>query len=746
MKRIAGTTIVIITVHFLLCMSSAAQEISRAFEFRYVSEDSRANGETDFKGETAVFSTEERVEFLRRYAVYAGTYFNDPGLNKEVVSDEEVSGFLSKLKKQPLPAVRNRIPLNEWKWMGCRPGQREEERQNLDNWDALPGASVDNGVLVFTSGNKNIRHSFQPLNWRFVLRWRAKTPRSDRKCIFTLSDGDTAALSVGFNKNGTMFYTTGGQDVEIDSYRADTWYSFEIEADLSENRYNFYVDSELKADFVPLHESAINRIDTFFVQGVQGAALDDIWGTAYEQTGEVRMPYTIATFIDEDFSAGPAFEGWNRPEYDDTEWQPANLPKVHGGERYAGEDIYLRTLVDIGDFNRAVLNAETLDPGGEIWVNGEIAAVLDNRHPVRVDVGAYLKPGKTNLIAVRVKHFYSERPMGHAPHDRHIGWFAGRMSLDLTSKVYIDDVFNYTQYVSDPAAVRTKVHIINTTQEPFSGNVTVNWYSWYPSENKIPAATISFPVWIRAWGDKTQDKILHIPAPDIWTFDSPSLYRVEVILENESSEPVDDYTVTTGIRTVAQDDGIFRINGKAEMLNGAQTMGFHVPMDKNALWNRCTPAEWLAKELMMIKKMNGNLLRVHVHAWQGPSGNINDPRIPEMADQLGVMLIWGTTAWIRSLESFAVDFEGYPKYMRQVYNHPSIVMWEASNHPNRFKKYDFSESNAFCEKVFDTIYPVDQSRLISITSFIGHLHYGNDQGTIDYQGNPPKLPAATRIT
>ena len=30
------------------------------------------------------------------------------------------------------------------------------------------------------------------------------------------------------------------------------------------------------------------------------------------------------------------------------------------------------------------------------------------------------------------------------------------------------------------------------------------------------------------------------------------------------------------------------------------------------------------------------------------------------------------------------DFDGYPMLIRQGYNHPSIGMWEASNHPIRF--------------------------------------------------------------
>ena len=121
-------------------------------------------------------------------------------------------------------------------------------------------------------------------------------------------------------------------------------------------------------------------------------------------------------------------------------------------------------------------------------------------------------------------------------------------------------------------------------------------------------------------------------------------------------------------------------------------MGFRGPLEMSAIWNRCPPIEWLAKELLMVKKMNGNLLRIHVHAWENStSEGINDPRIAELADQLGVMLIWITPSWIRT--------------------------------GNNWRQ---------------TVYPVDSSRLISLSSYLFHLQYGNDAGTIDYKGKPIK--------
>ena len=166
-------------------------------------------------------------------------------------------------------------------------------------------------------------------------------------------------------------------------------------------------------------------------------------------------------------------------------------------------------------------------------------------------------------------------------------------------------------------------------------------------------------------------------------------------------------------------------------------MGYRSPVETMIKETRCTTEEWIAKEILQIKRMNGNFLRIHVHNWEFPARGINDPRYAEFADQMGIMLLWCPTAWIRTGRGWGdVDFVNYSKYIRQVINHPSIVMWEAANHTQSFKGKPVSESNIYCQQAHNTIYSEDPSRIISYNSFIKHFHYGNDQGTIDKEGNP----------
>src|SRR5699024_4849252 len=134
-------------------------------------------------------------------------------------------------------------------------------------------------------------------------------------------------------------------------------------------------------------------------------------------------------------------------------------------------------------------------------------------------------------------------------------------------------------------------------------------------------------------------------------------------LRDKEGREIDDYMLTTGIRTISQKDGNLYVNNRPEILKGAQILGSRYPVETMSKNYKCVSDETIAKDLMMIKEMNGNLLRLHVHAEKDTTDGINDPRYAEYADQLGVYLLWQTAAWIREGEAWNVDFEGYPKFM-----------------------------------------------------------------------------------
>lgn len=726
MKRI------LIFIPLLLALSlNATSQISTSFEVRYFTTDKQAVGITDFKGENEFFDTEQRVEFLNNYAGVAKKWFSDTSLNKKVNEPAEIERFLKNLKQQPMPTNRKRVVTDTWKTAGIQAGDYEKSLKSLEEWNSLEGVKVENGIVELIQPGVLIEKPIDTLKWRFFLSWRAMNKSGKVPLSVAIKENSRVVAEAGFHSNGNIFFTDNGTDRMAKTYQPGQWYDFRLEVDLVNDRYNLLVDGEVVGDWSRLKSNShINRIQ---ISGADGIAMDDLIGINFDTTGCIaNSPYEILPFINERFDLKPSAVGWYLPGYDDSNWSEETLPAVRGGVLEAGEDLFLRKKIRIEPHQKAWLNIETLDPGGEIWINGQVVHVTRERHPIKLDITGFLKPNEENTLAIRVYAYYNDGPLYHSSRDRNVGWFCGRAWIDLTEGVNIAQVKTYTTSLVEGATQFHKIDLRNDTDSTMEGEVVIDYYPWFPKEGE-KIASFAIPVQVFA---RDSVQLIHtgvVENPRLWTHDSPALYRVHVKVLN-STRILDDYVLTTGIRTVSQEEGIFRINGEPEMFGGAQTMGFRMPIENNAKWNRCPPANILADELMACKKL-GNTLRIHVHSGGKYAYSVNDPRVAEMADQMGVMLMWPTSSWIREGEWGGIDFTGYPKYIDQVFNHPSIVLWEGSNHPNRFQNKPLEYSNRFITKIYNTIYFTDSSRLIAPSSFNRHFIYGNDEGTIDQNGN-----------
>ena len=85
--------------------------LSENVELRYISHDPAANGETDFKGETSTLTTQQRIDYLNRYAEVLPQHVKNFDLDMPIVSLETAVERLKSIKPQPRPQVRRRIDL-----------------------------------------------------------------------------------------------------------------------------------------------------------------------------------------------------------------------------------------------------------------------------------------------------------------------------------------------------------------------------------------------------------------------------------------------------------------------------------------------------------------------------------------------------------------------------------------------------------------------------------------------------------
>ena len=651
--------------------------VSESFEMRWFTPDPAADGETDFHGETEWLDTDGRVRTLGQYARFASAYWENPGFDKPAVSSEEIADALAAIKPQPLTSVRRTMPLNGWKAKG-------EPHTMPAVQDRFPLDSADWRFRMHAKITGQVKFAFADAAGKEAFSAEVKGPEATVYADF---------------ENHRLFVTDNGETRETalpDCGGASTL-------------------SIVKSDGVKLE-----KLDFF---------------TFIKDPDNAHTPYYTKLLLNIDNTPQPDMDGWTAGGYDDSLWESVDLPSCHGGLLEAGEPWHLRKTVSVGDFGKAYLDIETITPSGKVWVNGALAAEVTDIYPKYLDISDFLVRNQENTIAVEVDPYTIRSRTIHDPSDLNAGWFLGTTSLILTGGCNIRSALVHTASLKDGDASQAhKITVSNTSAEPFKGSIQINYYPWFPEEGAL-AGSSSFDIDVPAGQESVFDTGCDLTKPALWTAQAPKLYRVELILKDDSGSAVDDYALTTGIRTIGQEAGTLYINGKPEMLDGAQIMGFNIPLETISKTAKCPTPEAMMRNMLLIKKM-GNLLRIHVHTEMLLSDGTNDRRYADIADQLGLYLIWQTPAWLREGEVSAIDFEGYPKYMRQVYNHPSIVIWEASNHPNRFKTHPKEESLDYIRRIYPIISQVDTSRLISPTSFWPHMHFGNYEGTVDYHGNP----------
>jgi beta-galactosidase/beta-glucuronidase len=156
-----------------------------------------------------------------------------------------------------------------------------------------------------------------------------------------------------------------------------------------------------------------------------------------------------------------------------------------------------------------------------------------------------------------------------------------------------------------------------------------------------------------------------IANPVLWQPHDPHLYDVHVKLV--SADGNDSVVASTGLRSVAIEDGQVLLNGSRLYVRGVLDQGYWPSSGITA-----PSDEAFVTDLELARAAGYNVVRKHL--------KLEDPRFPYHADRLG-MLIWAEPASTGIFTSDAVArFEAQiePMVARDG-NHPSIVIWGLYN-------------------------------------------------------------------
>lgn len=406
------------------------------------------------------------------------------------------------------------------------------------------------------------------------------------------------------------------------------------------------------------------------------------------------------------------------------------LPHAVGGAENRDKMLIIKKEFDLPETQNAELCFDSLDPGGEVYIDGEQVYYTDGFDSFTVDVSA-LSKNQTHLLEVRVFPRAPEVLFGwHRQQDPYNGWFCGEIALKCYDDVRLDNLQIITEKIEGNKAV-----VRFCGRASGKCNIKITAEPLYCKKAEELNLTEFY-----ANGDF---EILETFDIKPWSPETPNLYNIcfTAFCDNKT---VFSECVETGFRTVEQKNGEIWLNGERVDLNGALLMQFLPTYTETSQAHICPTNEQIMWQEMMLKATGGNTLRLHILGY-----GTNDARYARYADRLGILLIW-TTRYIDSIEGvqWQNKWRARDAYLKQVserLNHPSIIMWEGSN---EFRPNLMQIDSAY-EEFVSAIKSVDVSRIICP---ISHLYYAADLyparncayycncGNADHNGNPAVAP------
>ena len=218
--------------------------------------------------------------------------------------------------------------------------------------------------------------------------------------------------------------------------------------------------------------------------------------------------------------------------------------------------------------------------------------------------------------------------------------------------------------------------------------------------HSIHTATQTAPV----WSGFSELAAFRIAAPQLWSPESPSLYRCRVTLVTPAGRC--SLEERFGIRRLEfVEHGPFKLNGKRVLLRGTHRHADHAGVAA------AMSDDLIRQEMQLIRDMGANFIRL-AHYQQ-------DRLVLDLCDELGLM-VWEEVPWCRAGvgdEAFRQNAKAMLTHMiDQHYNHPSVILWGLGNEddwPDEFPKVDQQDIRTFVTEMRDLAHRLDASRLTS---------------------------------
>jgi beta-glucuronidase len=381
--------------------------------------------------------------------------------------------------------------------------------------------------------------------------------------------------------------------------------------------------------------------------------------------------------------------GWFEPSFDDALWTAVTVPHTWNvmpeHAHYAGLAWYRRQFVAPAVAQDASLRLrfEAVFYLAHVWLNGVYLGAHEGGYtPFEFDVSDIIKPGAGNLIAVQVdnRRATTRLPATLQPRWSFDWWNYGGIVRDvwwlLTSRAFISRQrivavpHLIAAHEADYATVTSTVNLRNTATDRVEGHLTgdvLDDATGLSVLSSQPSLSVTVPP-----GESLDvELVTTIPAPTLWHFDHPHLYRWSASLRTGDGELLHTDEVRFGVRSVQLKQAQIHLNGEPVRLVGITR---HADSPAHGLAETITV---MAADYADLKALNTVLSR--------PAHYPQAEFIMDYADRAGIMLIPEVPAW--QLTAGQMDDPRMRQLQRRQlhemitaqWNHPSVWAWSLGN-------------------------------------------------------------------
>ena len=381
-------------------------------------------------------------------------------------------------------------------------------------------------------------------------------------------------------------------------------------------------------------------------------------------------------------------------DFDDSQWSRVNVPHTNkllphhafDDAEYQFVSWYRKRLAvpEAAGDTRIFLDFDGVMTACEVFVNGaKLMEYKGGYTPFTVDLTGVVEPGSEALVAVRVDS--TERPdippFGRIVDYLTFGGIYRDVTLRLCNRSYIKDVFAKAVNVLETPGLEAEIEV----EEPRAGQVLRLVLRELSGD---VLAEMSAPV-LR---DRVKIDLENLENIELWSLDSPKLYRVEVGLLGPDGECLDVYSFKFGFREAwFCEDGAFRLNGNEVKLIG---------LDRHQTFpyiGQAAPARLQRRDADILRnELSLNIVRTSHYP--------QSPHFLDRCDEVGLLVLEEIPGW-----QFIGDEAWKDLSKRDVRamitrdrNHPSIVLWGVRINESVDDHDFYTETNAIAHELDPT--------------------------------------------